>query len=219
MGLFSGDEFSLENFVTTPLKTAYTGAKFAGDLVTRPGDALGNMQDDHTDQLAGLGFDRDNVLVKNSDAVAATVMASIFTGGGAGGAVAGGAGAGGATAAGTGATAVGTGVGTTAGANAAGTVAADTAGTVALDSAGNAILEPVTTTVAPESTSLLGDVISSPEFKTGSTLLSLDQQQKAQGLNAVKRAPMGDPSKGAMAYNQQQQQQGYSPYGRGGLLG
>lgn len=182
MGLFSGDEFEFKNIVTAPWDIAKANLSFVNDFRKDPKGAFGRHQDKMTDTLAGLGFDRDNALVKNSDAVAAAVVGSIFAapamgaGAAAGGGGAAGGGLAGAGSAGAGAGAVGTGT----------AVGGGTTGAGAGAGAGGGLMGSLQS----------GSWLQNPYTQVGMGLL---QQQNQSPQMQMQPMQMG---RGAMYYNQ-----------------
>lgn len=91
----------LKGLLKGPITSIEASGQFMGDLINRPKDALGNHQDAMTGMLGDVGFNEENKLVKNSDAIAATIVGGMFAapllgGAGAGAGTGAGAGAGGA---------------------------------------------------------------------------------------------------------------------------
>lgn len=193
---FDFDDFSLKNLVTMPSDIALSDAEFIGDLFKDPSSAFGDKQKRMTGILDGVGFNDENKINQNSDAVMGTIFAGVLAAGAMGGGAAAGAG-GGASGGTTGGTVTGAGMGAGGGgAAAAGGGGAGAGGTSAAAS---------------------GSWLSNPYVQTGMGLLQQRQQQQQATMNSVGNQQL--PQASAGRYAQQQDQQGYNPYGRGGLLG
>lgn len=176
---FDFDDFSLKNLVTMPSDIALSDAEFIGDLFKDPSSAFGDKQKRMTGILDGVGFNDENKINQNSDAVMGTIFAGIYAAGAMGGGAAGGGAAGGTT----GGTVTGGGAGAGGGSSAAAS----------------------------------GSWLNNPYVQTGKGLLQQNQQQRQATMNSVGNQQL--PQASAGRYAQQQDQQGYNPYGRGGLLG
>lgn len=186
---FDFDDFSLKNLVTMPSDIALSDAEFIGDLFKDPSSAFGDKQKRMTGILDGVGFNDENKINQNSDAVMGTIFGGIL----AAGAVGGGAAAGG-------------------GGGAAGGSTSGTVTSVGMSSGGGGA--PV---VGGTSTAASGSWLNNPYVQTGTGLLKQNQQQRQATMNSVGNQQL--PQASAGRYAQQQDQQGYNPYGRGGLLG
>lgn len=97
MGLFSGKNFSLKNVFTMPFDIVKNDLSFINEFRKDPKGAFGRKQKGMTKILSGVGLNEDSKLVKNSDAIMATVLGGFAAGGALGGGAAAGA-QGGATA-------------------------------------------------------------------------------------------------------------------------
>lgn len=96
MGLFDFDNFDLEEVVKMPLNQLEADVEFVGDLFTDTDKAFGKHQDAMTEMQGHLGLNKENKIVKNSDAIVGSIFGAVL----AGPAVAGAMGSGGGAAAG-----------------------------------------------------------------------------------------------------------------------
>lgn len=102
--LFDFDNFDFEEVLKQPLNILKADASFVKDIFS--GDfkeAFGNHQDKMTEIQGHMGLNKDNKLVKNSDAIAGAIVGGIFAAPVVAGALGSGAAAGGSTASGAGA--------------------------------------------------------------------------------------------------------------------
>lgn len=207
MGLFSGKNFSFKNIITMPFDIVKNNLSAVNEFRKNPKKAFGKHQDGMTKILGGVGFNEDSKLVKNSDAIMGAILGGVAAGGamGAGGAAGASGGAASGTAASTG--------GQVAGAN---LVSAGGQGMAPVyESVGTTVGNGAATnagTAGAQAGAQSGAWLKNPYVQTGMGLL---QQRQA---NQTQPAQVQMPQVSAARYAQQEQQ-GYTPYGRGGLLG
>ncbi len=112
--IFDFDNFDLGEIAMMPITQMEADFNFVKDVFSGDADeAFGNHQDAMTEMQGSLGLNKDNKIVKNSDAIVGSIFGAVMGGGalaaGAGGGAGGGAGAGFGTGAGVGSGGMGSG--------------------------------------------------------------------------------------------------------------
>lgn len=205
MGLFSGKNFSFKNLVTMPFDIVKNDMSFVNEFRKDPKGAFGRKQKGMTKILGGVGFNEDSKVNKNSDAIMGTILGGIVAGGAMGAGGGAGAQGGGAAAAQGGVAPAGTNL-VSAGGQGMAPVYESVGTSVGNGAATNA------GSAGAQTGAQAGSWLENPYVNTGMNLL---QQNKA---NQAQPAQIQMPQSSAGRYATQEQE-GYSPYGRGGLLG
>lgn len=178
-----------------PFDIVKNDMSFVNEFRKDPKGSFGRKQEGMTKILGGVGFNEDSKVNKNSDAIMGTILGGIVAGG-------------------------------AMGAGAQGGVNAAPAGTNLVSAGGQGmapVYESVGTSVGngaatnagsagAQTGAQAGSWLKNPYVNTGMNLL---QQNKA---NQAQPAQIQMPQSSAGRYATQEQE-GYSPYGRGGLLG